>query len=214
VALTFVGPGAPLPAADLVILPGSKNTRGDLAWLRAQGWETALRRHLRYGGKLIGICGGFQMLGQTLHDPLGLDGPPGSSDGLGWLALETTFAPDKHLRQTSGHLRLPGAPAVTGYEIHRGESHGPALARPALVLDHGPDGALSDDGQILGTYLHGLFEAADGCAALLAWAGLVDPHGLDYAAIREASFDRLADALEAHLDLGDLLRAAGAARRA
>jgi adenosylcobyric acid synthase len=207
VTLTFVAPGASLPAADLVIIPGTKNTRGDLAWVRAQGWDTALARHLRYGGRLIGICGGFQMLGQALHDPLGIDGTPGSSTGLGWLQVETTFGPRKQLRQVSGRLALPGAPPVSGYEIHTGESRGPALGRPALHGDAGDDGAISDDGQILGTYLHGLFESPDGCAALLAWAGLARPGRIDYAAIREANLDRLADALEEHLDLDRLARA-------
>jgi adenosylcobyric acid synthase len=205
VTLQFVGPGAPLPAADLVVLPGTKSTRADLAWLRAQGWDAALARHLRYGGKLIGICGGFQMLGHTLRDPIGVDGgSAGESAGLGWLDLATTFAPEKQLRRVTGRLALPGAAPVSGYEIHMGETRGPALARPALHLEGRDDGALSEDGQILGTYLHGLFESAEGCSALLAWAGLAAPRRIDYLAIREQNFDRLADALEQHLDLGSL----------
>jgi adenosylcobyric acid synthase len=200
VQLRFVGPGEELPGADLVILPGSKNTRGDLAWLRAQGWEAGLARHLRYGGKVLGICGGFQMLGRTLHDPHGVDGQPGTSAGLGWLDLETTFAGEKQLRRVSGRLAFAEA-LVTGYEIHMGESRGPALASPAVRLAGRDDGALSADGQVLGTYLHGLFEMPEACAALLSWAGLERPVPLDYPALREANLDRLADAVEEHLDL-------------
>ena len=122
----FVGPGEPWPSCDLIVLPGSKSTRADLAWLRAQGWDVAIARHLRYGGKLIGICGGLQMLGRAVHDPHGIEGEAGSSDGLGWLDLETTLAPGKQLRQVSGRLALDDA-AVRGYEIHCGISEGPDL---------------------------------------------------------------------------------------
>jgi adenosylcobyric acid synthase len=205
VSLQFVGPGAPLPPADLIVLPGTKNTRADLAWLRAQGWDAALARHLRYGGKLIALCGGFQMLGRALRDPAGVDGQPGESAGLGWLDMETTFATEKELRRTTGRLALPGGAPVAGYEIHMGRTRGPALARPALHLEGRDDGAISDDGQIFGTYLHGLFESADACAALLAWAGLAAPAHIDYHRVREENLDRLADTLEQHLDLSSLL---------
>jgi adenosylcobyric acid synthase len=188
------------PAADLVILPGSKNVRADLEFLRAGGWQTYLERHLRYGGKVIGICGGFQMLGNGLHDPLGIEGTPGSSPGLGWLDMETTLHSEKQLRNSSGCLALDDA-AVSGYEIHAGISSGPALGRPAARLQHGPDGALSRDNQILGTYLHGLFDTPLACAALLRWAGLRNAEAIDYAALREATFERLADMVEEHLDV-------------
>lgn len=204
VDLRFVGPGQALPAADLVILPGSKAVAADLAFLREQGWESALRRHLRYGGKLIGICGGMQMLGRMIHDPHGIEGAPGSCPGLGLLDLETTLQADKRLRQTQGRLTLAEAPA-RGYEIHAGVSSGPALARPALHLDHGPDGALSEDGQILATYLHGLFDAPAAQAALLAWAGLGAATAVDADAQAEAAIDRLADAVDNHLDTDALL---------
>ena len=189
--------------ADLIILPGSKSVRADLAWLRAGGWETAIQRHLRYGGRLIGICGGLQMLGRRIHDPHGLEGAAGSSEGLGLLALDTTLEPGKQLRNVSGRLTIGNAP-VWGYEIHAGVTPGAALARPAVRLGHGPDGALSEDGAILGTYLHGLFEAPDACAALLSWAGLRAAERLDYAALRASALDRLADAVEQHLDTGRL----------
>ena len=102
VDLRFIGPGAPIPAADLVVLPGSKSVRADLQWLREQGWDDAIRRHLRYGGKVIGICGGMQMLGRAIHDPEGIEGSPGSSDGLGLLDIETTIAAQKQLRRVAG----------------------------------------------------------------------------------------------------------------
>jgi adenosylcobyric acid synthase len=208
----FVGPGEPIPAADLIVLPGSKNVRADLAWLRKQGWEAALLRHLRYGGKVIGICGGLQMLGRAVHDPLGLEGEAGSTDGLGLLDFETTLAPEKRLANVAGTLNLPGAPEAAGYEIHLGVSEGPALSRPALRLDDGrSDGALSADGRILATYLHGLFDRPAALRALLAWAGHEEAAPFDLAATREQALERLADALEAHLDAAWLERAFGPA---
>jgi len=200
VQLTFVGPGQPLPAADLVILPGSKSVRADLAFLRAQGWDAAIERHLRYGGKLLGICGGLQMLGRTLSDPHGLEGAAGDSAGLGWLELDTVLEPEKQLRNVRGRLALEDA-EVGGYEIHAGVTSGPALESPAVRLDDGRcDGALSADGQVMGTYLHGLFESPSACAALLRWAGLGEVQQLDYHALRERDIERLADQVEAHLD--------------
>ncbi len=199
VRLDFIGPDQEIPPADLIILPGSKSVRGDLAWLRQQGWEPAIHRHLRYGGKVMGICGGFQMLGRYINDPLGLEGFPGTSPGLGLLDLETTLEQEKQLRNVQGRLVLADAP-VFGYEIHAGVTQGPALARPAVRLTEGPDGAIREDDQILGTYLHGLFESPDALVALLAWAGLRQVERLDYEALREAAFDRLADALDQHLD--------------
>jgi adenosylcobyric acid synthase len=196
----YLGPGEDMRDADLIILPGSKSVRADLAWLREQGWDTALARHLRYGGKVLGICGGFQMLGETLHDPHGLEGEAGSDPGLRWLSMHTTLAPEKQLRQVHGVLTLEGA-AVSGYEIHHGVSHGAALQRPLAHADGRPEGAISDDGLILGTYLHGLFDAPAACAALLRWAGVRDVVAHDYAQLREQGITRLADALEQHLDM-------------
>ncbi|MEJ2692400.1 MAG: cobyric acid synthase [Candidatus Thiodiazotropha sp.] len=204
VDLRFVPPGAPIPAADLIILPGSKNVRGDLAWLRRQGWEPAIRRHLRYGGKLIGLCGGYQMLGERIDDPEGIEGEPGSLTGFGLLELETRLEPHKQLRNLAGRLAIADAP-VEGYEIHAGVSRGAALARPAIHLKEGDEGALSEDGQILGTYLHGLFENSAACRALLQWAGAGEAREQDYRVRREAAIDRLADAVERHLDQPRLL---------
>ncbi|MFA7242712.1 MAG: cobyric acid synthase [Sulfuricellaceae bacterium] len=188
------------PPADLVILPGSKSVRADLAWLRAQGWEAYLQRHLRYGGKLLGICGGYQMLGMDIADPHGLEGAPGTMPGLGWLTLCTVLEPEKQLRNVSGTLVLENAP-VSGYEIHAGVTSGAALAFPVAHLEGRNDGAASADGQIIGTYLHGLFESVPACDALLRWAGLTAPVTPDYHALREAGIERLADAVEAHLDM-------------
>ena len=193
----FVGPGETPPAADLIVLPGSKAVQADLAWLRANGWEAAIRRHLRYAGRLIAICGGYQMLGRHLHDPLGIEGEPGSAAGLGLLDCTTTLASEKQLKNVVGTLNLPGRPAVRGYEIHMGVTTGPALARPAATLAGAADGALSEDGQILATYCHGLFDEPAALAALLRWAGApADAAPFDAAARREADLDRLADAVE------------------
>ncbi|MEE5058807.1 cobyric acid synthase [Pseudomonas alliivorans] len=205
VNLQFVGPGQAIPPADLIILPGSKSVRSDLTYLRANGWEDAIRKHLRYGGKLMGICGGLQMLGEQMHDPLGLEGAAGSSPGLGLLAMSTVLESEKQLRNVRGRLTLEDA-EVSGYEIHAGVTTGAALEQAAVQLDDGRcDGAQSTDGQILGTYLHGLFESPAACGALLRWAGLRDVQAVDYHALRERDIERLADLVEKHLD-GTLLR--------
>ncbi|WP_284155359.1 cobyric acid synthase [Sulfuricystis multivorans] len=198
----WVGPGQALPPCDLVVLPGSKAVQADLEWLREQGHEAAILRHLRYGGKLIGICGGFQMLGRAIHDPLGLEGMAGSMAGLALIDCETTLTREKRLRHVSGTLKLGAgqtAPLV-GYEIHMGMTRGAALAQPAAVLDDDrSDGALSEDGRILGTYCHGLFDRPEALAALLCWAGAQDIAPVDLAARREADLERLADAVEGAL---------------
>jgi adenosylcobyric acid synthase len=205
VEFSFVGPGMRIPRADLIILPGSKSVQADLDWLRGEGWAPEINRHLRYGGKLIGICGGMQMLGTRLNDAQGLEGTAGSRPGLGLLDFETTLDPQKRLQQVGGWLIGSGA-RVAGYEIHMGVSIGPALAHAAVELDDGRrDGALSADGQVLATYLHGVFDVPEACAALLAWAGLERPMALDYGALREASIDRLADAMTEHLNIERLL---------
>ena len=201
VDLRYVGEGEPIPPADLIVLPGSKSVRADLAWLRRGGWESAIARHLRYGGRVLGICGGMQMLGTRIADPLGLEGAPGACAGLGLLEFETVLEAEKTLRNVAGRLSLEDA-AVSGYEIHAGATRGAALARPAAILEGArPDGACSADGQILATYVHGLFESPQACAALLRWAGLATASAPDHAVRREAAIERLADALESHLDL-------------
>ena len=204
----FIGPRQTPPACDLIVLPGSKSTRADLAWLRAQGWDDVLARHLRYGGKVIGICGGFQMLGRTIADPEGVEGTPGTSAGLGWLDIETTLAAGKQLRNVRGTLAVGNHEVpVNGYEIHCGVSRGDALASAPLLLEDGrTDGARSPDNQILGTYVHGVFDSPPALAALLHWAGLAQAVPADVQALREAAIDRLADTIETHLDTGALRR--------
>lgn len=212
VDVQFIGPDRPIPDADLVILPGSKSVRADLAWLRAQAWDRAILRHLRYGGKVIGLCGGYQMLGSEIYDPLGIESAAGVSAGLGLLDVATTLEPEKQLRNVRGRLAFADAP-VTGYEIHAGVTTGPALDCAVATLDDGRmDGAISGDGRVLGTYLHGLFESPEACAALLGWAGLDAPQTIDYAAIRNESIDRLADAIDAHLDVKAIRGLLGLAR--
>jgi adenosylcobyric acid synthase len=201
VDLHFVRQGDAIPAADLIILPGSKNTRGDLDWLRAQGWPEAISRHLRYGGKVIGVCGGFQMLGHGVTDPLGMEGKAGVSSALGLLDMTTEMTADKRLVQVHGTCAFDDDGAtVSGYEIHMGVSTGSALATPAFIIEGRPEGARSADGQILGTYLHGLFDTPQACGALLRWAGLDTNHTVDTSALREASLDRIADATQPLLD--------------
>jgi adenosylcobyric acid synthase len=200
--LRFVRAGEAIPPADLVILPGSKNTRSDLGWLRAQGWPAHLARHLRYGGKVIGICGGFQMLGRSVADPDGVEGASGVSDGLGLLEIDTELAREKRLALVKGRACMAdGRPfELRGYEIHMGVSTGAGMNRPALVIDSRKEGACSEDGQVLGTYLHGVFDHPEAGAALLAWAGLHDSPAVDTSALREASIDRIADATAPVLD--------------
>ena len=205
VDFTFVGPGGTRPRCDLIVLPGSKSVQADLDWLRREGWVEEIRRHLRYGGKLIGICGGMQMLGTELRDPNGLEGKPGSLPGLGLLDYATTIEPQKQLREAKGHLHGTDV-RVAGYEIHMGVTIGPALSRPAVQIDDGrTDGAISADGQVMASYLHGLFDQPEACAALLAWAGLSEPALVDYAILREASIDRLANTIEENLQMEQLL---------
>ena len=209
VDLQFVGPGHGLGACDLVLLPGTKSVRADSDFMRVQGWDADVLRHLRYGGRVLGVCGGMQLLGRSLRDPDGIEGEPGESHGLGLLELHTTLEPEKILRNVAGHL-WDGETPVRGYEIHCGRSQGRALERPAMVLEHGPDGARSEDDRILGTYLHGLFDHPDACAALLRWAGLRGDHArLDPRLEAEASIERIADAVEAHLDGRALERLCG-----
>jgi adenosylcobyric acid synthase len=210
VDLRFVRAGEPLPGADLVVLPGSKSVQRDLAWLRENGWESYLHRHLRYGGKLIGVCGGMQMLGRELRDPHGIESDVACERGLGLLDFVTTLEPRKQLANVEGTLRVGDNVPVRGYEIHMGATVGPALARAAIQLRDGnalrDEGALSEDGQILATYLHGLFDSPDASAALLRWAGLRDVERIDHDARRLASIDKLADAVAANVDIDALWR--------
>jgi len=204
----YVGPKAKIPPADLIILPGSKNTIADLEWLRQQGWEQHLKRHLRFGGKLLGICGGFQMLGSELRDPLRLEGNQTSAQGFGLLDMNTVLQEHKQLRRRAGMLQLDGISSrCEGYEIHTGVSSGTALMQPLVQFDDGEtDGAVSDCGQILGTYLHGILDGPESLTTILQWAGLRQVRQFDYGAERERQLDRLADAVEQHLDLDSINR--------
>ncbi|MGE6792788.1 cobyric acid synthase [Pseudomonas guineae] len=208
VELCFVGPGQAIPAADLIILPGSKSVRADLEFLRELGWPAAINKHLRYGGKLLGICGGLQMLGMQIDDPQGLEGAAGSSAGLGLLDFSTVLEAEKQLRNVHGQLCLDDAP-VSGYEIHAGVSTGAGLNAAVRLDDGRADGGMSADGQVLGTYLHGLFERTEACSALLRWAGLREVQHVDYHALRERDIERLADLVEAHLDAERLRQLCG-----
>lgn len=203
----WVGPGQTPPPADLVVLPGSKSVAADLAWLLEQSggaWRPYLARHLRYGGRLLGLCGGFQMLGRELRDPAGIEGVPGTRPGLGLLDCTTVLAAEKQLRNVSGRLCLNRA-TVVGYEIHMGVTAGPALAHPAIEFADGrTDGAHSNDGQIIGTYCHGILDHPEALAAIFSWAGAPTLAPVDLAVRREADLDRLADAVETHLDLSRL----------
>ncbi len=231
----YIGPThqGELPGLDLLLLPGSKNVRADLAFIRQQGWDKGIARHLRYGGKLIGICGGFQMLGQSIADPLGLEDLPGTSQGLGYLPLTTELQVEKQLLNVSGTLRLGQSSAsVSGYEIHCGASRIPdRCTQPLLLNERGSDancvsatepakitepakttaprneGLLSEDNQILGSYLHGLFDSPEACELLLAWAGMTAPqgHAVDINQQRQQQLDRLADVLEQHLDFNKII---------
>ncbi|MBS1155842.1 MAG: cobyric acid synthase [Proteobacteria bacterium] len=203
----FVGPGQAIPPADLIILPGSKNTRGDVGKLFEWGWDKAIARHLRYGGKLIGVCGGYQMLGEVIADPHGIEGEPGSTQGLGLLPLTTVMAQEKTLRDVCGTLSLSGRTVtVRGYEIHHGETAVPAPA--PLQLEGRPDGALSSDGQVLGSYLHGIFDEPAALNLVLEWAGCDSRASQRTSDILDAAIDRLTDALETALDW-DRARSAG-----
>ena len=204
VNVKFIGPDEEIPFADLIILPGSKSVRADLDWVGKQGWKIAIQRHLRYGGKIIGICGGFQMMGKHIHDPYGLEGDAGSSTGLAFFDMETTLKQNKVLRNVAGSLSLNGA-AVSGYEIHAGATDFGSSYEPAINFIHGTDGAISEDGLILGTYWHGLFESSTACSALLAWItsdDVIEPS--DYHVLRENSVNRLADCVSKHLDTTQL----------
>lgn len=199
-------------SADLIILPGSKSVYHDLSWLRRNGWETAIKRHLRYGGRLMGICGGFQMLGNRIVDEVAMESDVETFAGLGLMEFETRFQREKELKRVSGELLLNGG-AVCGYEIHLGKSSGPALDAPLIKLQSAGDstyfdGAISNDRQIIGTYVHGLFDSRQGCTALLSWAGNQREcdESEDYAAVRQRNIELIASVARQHLDFDFLER--------
>lgn len=204
VAVEIVEAGRPLPGdADLVLIPGSKSTLGDLAHFRAQGWDIDLAAHLRRGGHVLGLCGGYQMLGRRIEDPEGIEGPPGGAEGLGLLDVTTVMRPAKHLTLSDGRHPASGAP-VSGYEIHIGETEGPDRARGWLEVGGRPEGAASADGKVRGSYLHGVFGSDLFRAAYLAEiGGRSEMVGYDDGI--EHVLDRLSDHLEHNLDLDAFL---------
>ena len=203
VSLTMVKPGQAIPGdTNLVIIPGSKSTRGDLAFLRTQGWDIDLAAHARRGGRILGICGGYQMLGTSIHDPEGIEGPPGESPGLGLLSVETEMTPDKHLtRVTATHAA--SNLQIEGYEIHIGRTTGPDCARPFAYINGTPEGAISANSRVVGSYMHGMFSDDAFRRAYLADLG-AKPSTYAYSADLETVLDALAAHLERHLDIDAL----------
>ncbi|MFC3722182.1 cobyric acid synthase [Neoaquamicrobium sediminum] len=206
VEVVFVPPGSPLPSdAALVVIPGSKSTIADLAMLRENGWDKDLAAHQRRGGRIVGLCGGYQMLGRVVRDPHGIEGG-GETEGLGLLDIETVLEPEKIVRNVSARSVIFNE-YVAGYEIHLGRSTGPDTLRPAVTIDGVPDGAVSPNGRVWGTYLHGIFSADRFRAKFLEELG-VRGGGTDYRAGIENALDAIADHLERHLDVDALLAAA------
>ncbi len=206
VALQFVPPGRPIPRCDWIILPGTKATMADLAFVRAQGWDIDILAHARQGGRVLGLCGGYQMLGLRIADPEGIEGPPGEAAGLGLLDVETVLAPHKVVRQTAGTIQGQEGQAVSfqGYEIHCGRTGGPDCQQPLLRLADGSmDGAVR--GTVMGCYVHGLFDSA---AVRRDWLHLPGTQQ-DQAAVIDAVLDDIAATLEHHLDVAGLATVAG-----
>ncbi|WP_323006615.1 cobyric acid synthase [Pseudorhodobacter sp.] len=204
VALTMLRAGEVIPAdTDLVIIPGTKSTIADLVFLRAQGWDIDLAAHLRRGGKALGICGGYQMLGTSVRDPQGVEGPAGEISGLGHLAIETEMTPDKRLTRAHAIHQATGL-AMQGYEIHIGRSDGQDRQRPFAMVNGRPEGAISSDGRVMGSYLHGMFSNDAFRAGFLRSIG-GQSSGLHYGAGVEATLDALAAHLEKHVDVAGLI---------
>ncbi len=205
VRVVLVRPGETIPPeAALVLLPGSKTTIDDLAFLRAEGWDVDLRAHRRRGGHVLGLCGGYQMLGRSLSDPHGIEGPPRTVPGLGLLEVDTVLTPDKRLATVTGTSVADGLP-FSGYEMHVGDTTGPDVARPVLRFGDGrPDGAVSADGRVCGTYVHGLFADDAQRAAWLARLG-GRASGASYEDGVEAALDRLAQHIATYVDCDRLL---------
>ena len=209
IEVTMVSRGQAIPVdADLILIPGTKSTIGDLTYLRAQGWDLDIAAHARRGGRVCGLCGGYQMLGRTIADPDGIEGPAGCVDGLGLLNVATVLGPDKTLERVYGIDTVHGEP-VSGYEIHLGKTAGPDTMRPVLSIAEGvgpvrPDGARSENGRVWGCYVHGLF-IEDGFrrAVIESLGGLGSPD-LSFEAEINRTLDRLADFLEIHLDVDTL----------
>ena len=208
VTVTMVPPGQPLPVADVVLVPGTKSTIADLGFFRAQGWDTDLVAHVRRGGRVVGVCGGYQMLGSVVDDPNGVEGDPGAAEGLGLLDVATTLLADKVTRPAAGVEVETGVP-VTGYEIHVGRTDGPGRERPWLNIEGQDAGATSADGRIVGSYVHGLFSSDEFRANYLAQlrSGR-DATGLHYDERVDQALDAWAAQLESELNLEGLLEVA------
>lgn len=200
VTVQIVEPGAPLPGdADLVLIPGTKSTLGDLAFFRAQGWDIDLHAHVRRGGHVLGICGGYQMLGQWIDDPNGIEGQTGRHPGLGLLNVTTTMGGDKRLAEVVATDHASGH-EMRAYEIHIGRTEGPDMSRAWLTVEGRPEGAASEDGRVMGCYLHGLFTADAFRVAYLDRFG-AKTSAINFDATVEQTLDALAVHIEAHLDL-------------
>jgi adenosylcobyric acid synthase len=207
VTLTIVRPGQPLPVeADLIILPGSKATIADLAHFRAEGWDIDLAAALRRGARVLGLCGGYQMLGREIADPEGIEGKPGSVAGLGLLDVATVMSADKRVTETEAMHPASGT-RVRGYEIHLGRTDGPDRDRPLFTVAGQPEGAVREDGRVMGSYLHGMFGEDGFRRAFLAALGAV-PGTASHAVTVDQTLDALADHLAAHVDCGGLLKIA------
>jgi adenosylcobyric acid synthase len=198
----FLPRGVPIPPCDLVILPGSKATIADLAALRAEGWDIDLQAHRRRGGRILGICGGYQMLGRRIADPDGVEGPPGEAMGLGFLDVDTVLTGDKRLTETHGATRADGV-GFAGYEMHMGRTHGPCAAFSQLAGGD-LDGAVSQDGLVCGTYVHGLFASDDQRRAWLRRLGAA-PGVAGHHETVEAALDAWAAHLERYLSIDQIL---------
>ena len=210
VSVEMVQPGQALPGdADLILLPGTKSTIGDLAFLREQGWDIDIFAHARRGGHVLGLCGGYQMLGRLVHDPEGIEGEPGSVEGLGLLDIETVLTGDKTLENVTAQHTQSGE-KLTAYEIHLGHSKGPDCARPFASISGRAEGAISPDGRIEGTYLHGIFSADGFRNAYLEKLGPGDHGGFAYDAMIDATLDALGAHMERYCDLDLLLEIARA----
>ncbi|NJS40321.1 MAG: cobyric acid synthase [Rhodobacteraceae bacterium] len=204
VTLRIIKPGQPLPVeADLIILPGSKATIADLSHFRAQGWDIDLAAALRRGTKVLGLCGGYQMLGREIADPDGIEGKPGSVPGLGLLDLTTVMTPDKRVTETTA-LHPASGTKVSGYEIHLGRTDGPDRAQPMFTVNGHPEGAVRADGRVMGSYLHGMFTEDAFRRAFLASLGAT-PGNVSYDQTVEDTLDALADHLAQHVDCDRLL---------
>jgi len=204
VDLRFVPPGTPLPLdADLIILPGTKSTIADMHFLRTEGWDIDIKAHWRRGGAVLGICGGYQLLGRRIRDPQGIEGAQLETEGLGLLDVETALRPGKHLGLVKG--AGPDGEAFSGYEIHNGHTDGPATSRPMITLRGVPHGASSADGRVMGCYVHGLFDKAAFRRTFLARAGAAASSSGDHAARISDALDEIAEAMERHLDLDAML---------